>query len=130
MLGLLPPSSRVTRLRLRLGRGLHDQVADFGRAREGDLVDVVVPGDGRAGGGSVSGQDIDHAFRESRFHDQFAHAQSGERRLLGRLQHHRVAGSQRRSQLPGLHQQREIPGNDLPDHAHRLEPRVAEVVAR
>ncbi len=52
-----------------------------------------------------------------------------KRRLLGGLHDDGVAGGQRRSQLPRLHQQREIPGNDLPDHADRLVPRVAEIIA-
>jgi hypothetical protein len=28
-----------------------------------------------------------------------------------------------------VHQHREVPGNDLPDHAHRLAPRVGEIIA-
>ena len=52
-----------------------------------------------------------------------------KRRLLGGLHHDGVAGGQRRRELPRLHQHREIPGNDLPDHADRLMPRVAEVIA-
>ena len=36
------------------GRRLHDQLADFGRAGEGDLVDIHVLGDRRAGGFAVS----------------------------------------------------------------------------
>ena len=41
-------------------------------------------------------------------------------RLLGRLEHHRVTGGQCRGQFPGGHQDREVPRNDLPDHAQRL----------
>ena len=58
-----------------------------------------------------------------------ADAQAGQRRLLGRLQDDRAAGRQGRAPLPGLHQQREVPGDDLPDDADRLVPGVAEVVA-
>ena len=46
--------------------------------------------------------------------------QRRERRLLRRLEHDRAAGRQRGRQLPGRHQQRIVPGDDLPDHAHRL----------
>ncbi len=35
-------------------------------------------------------------------------------------EHHAVAGGQRRGQLPGGHQQREVPRDDLPDHAQGL----------
>ena len=108
-------------LQIGLGGGLHDQMADFGGAGEGHLVHVHVVGDGRAGGGTESGQHVHDAFRESRFHDQLADAQRGQRRLLRRLHHHGVAGGQRRGQLPGLHQHGEIPGNDLPHHADRLD---------
>ena len=41
-------------------------------------------------------------------------------RLLGGLQHHAVAGGQRRRHLPGRHQQREVPRDDLTDDAERL----------
>ena len=41
-------------------------------------------------------------------------------RLLGRLEHDAVAGGQRRRQLPGRHQQREVPRDDLADDAERL----------
>ncbi len=65
-------------LQVRLRRRLHDQMADFGRTGEGDLVDVHVPRDRGAGGRAVARQHIDHAFREAGFHDQFADAQGGE----------------------------------------------------
>ena len=42
------------------------------------------------------------------------------RGLLGGLEHHRVAGRQRRSQFPGSHQDREVPRNDLSHHPERL----------
>ena len=50
----------------------------------------------------------------------------GQRSLLGRLQNHGVAASQRGSELPGRHQQREIPRDDLPANADRLTQRVVE----
>ena len=65
MFGLLPPSSSVTFFRLPVG-GLHDQLADLGRAGEGDLVDVVVGGQGGARGLAEAGDDVDHAVRERR----------------------------------------------------------------
>ena len=43
-----------------------------------------------------------------------------KRRLFGRFQHHAVAPGQRRRQLPGCHQQREVPGDNLPHHAERF----------
>ena len=40
--------------------------------------------------------------------------------LLGRLEHDGVAGGQRGGQLPGRHQDREVPRDDLGDDAERL----------
>ena len=53
-----------------------------------------------------------------------------QRRLLGRLEHDRAACGERRAELPRGHQQREVPGDDLPAHADRLAARVAEHVGR
>ena len=50
------------------------------------------------------------------------------RRLLGRLQHDAVAGGERRRELPGRHQQREVPGDDLADHAQRLVEMIGDRV--
>ena len=46
-----------------------------------------------------------------------ANSKRRERRELRRLQDHGVSGSQRRRHLPGQHQQREVPRNDLAYHA-------------
>ncbi len=86
-------------------------------------------GDGRAGGFAVTGNDVDHAVGEAGFLGQLADAQRRQRRLLGRLEHDRASRRQRRAPLPRLHQQREIPGDDLPDHADRLMTGVAEIRA-
>ena len=45
--------------------------------------------------------------------------QRGERGGLGRLEHHGVAAGQGRGDLPGQHQQREVPRDDLAGHAQR-----------
>ena len=46
-----------------------------------------------------------------------AELERGERRLLGGLEHHGVAGGQRRAQLPGGHHQWIVPRRDGGDHA-------------
>ena len=111
------------------GRRLDDQLADFGRAGESDLVDVRMRGERRAGGFAEPGQDVDHARREAGFLDQLSQAQRGHRRLFGGFQHDGATRSQRRRDLPARHQQREIPGDDLADDAHRLAHRVGQVFA-
>ena len=46
--------------------------------------------------------------------------QRRQRRLLGRLEHRRAAAASAGRQLPRRHQQRVVPGDDLPDHADGL----------
>ena len=52
--------------------------------------------------------------------EQFGEPQAAHRRLLGGLQHDRVAGRERGRDLPRRHQQRIIPRRDRADHAERL----------
>ena len=40
---------------------------------------------------------------------------TGEGGLLRQLHNHGVAGGQGRAELPRLHQQREVPGDNLPE---------------
>jgi ParB family chromosome partitioning protein len=108
------------------GRRPHDLVTDFGRAGERDLVDVGMRGDRRACGLAESGDDVDHAGRDAGFLEQLAEAQRRERRLLGRLEDDGIAAGQGGAELPGGHQQREVPGDDLPDDADRLAQRVVQ----
>jgi ParB family chromosome partitioning protein len=51
-----------------------------------------------------------------------------ERRLLGGLEHGAVARRQRGRQLPRRHQQREVPRDDLADHAQRLVEMIGDGV--
>ncbi len=72
------------------------------------------------------GNDVDYAFRNSGFGNQFGQQQRAQRRLLCRLQNDGTACGQRRAQLPCRHQQRKVPGDDLPHHADGLAARVGE----
>ena len=128
MLGLLPPSSRVTRLSV--------SAAFFMMIWPTSVEPVKAilstprwATSGVAGGLAEAGDDVDHAGGEPGLHGQLAHAQGGERGLLGRLEHDGAAGGQRGAPLPGDHQHREVPGDDLPGDAHRLAAGVAEVPA-
>ena len=105
--------------------GLHDQPADLGRAREGDLVDAVVGRERRARV-AEPGHDVDHAGGQPGLEHQLTEPQRRERRLLGGLEYHGRAGGQCRAELPGRHQQWEVPRDDLPDDAHGLLARVGE----
>src|SRR5215467_15921096 len=66
---------------------------------------------------TVARDDIDDARGKAYFVRNFREGQRSEGRKFRGFQHHRVAGRQRRRDFPRQHQQREIPGNDLSDHA-------------
>ena len=52
--------------------------------------------------------------------DQIHHHHDRHRRLLGRLEHHAVAGGERWRKLPRRHQDGEVPRDNLADDAERL----------
>src|ERR1700732_3674959 len=111
----------------RRGR-LHDQSADFCRAGKRNFIHVHVIRDSRACGGSVTRQQIHHARRETGFDKQFTYSQCRKRGLFGGLHHHGASRCQRGTKLPRLHQQREIPRNNLADDADGFVARVTEVI--
>ena len=74
----------------------------------------------------AAGNDVQHAGRNASFDRQLTEPQRGQRGLLGGLQNNRAAAGQRRTELPGGEQQREIPRNDQPHHPHRLAQRISE----
>ena len=113
----------------RVGGGLLDDLGGIDVAGERDLVDVGVGNHGGAGGLAQAVDDVDHAGGEAGFLGELRHAKGRQRRLLGRLHHDRVAAGQGRSPFPGEHQQREVPGDDLADHADRLPQRVGKEIA-
>ena len=105
-----------------------DQLADLGRARERDLVDALVL-DQRLPDRRPAGDDVDDAGRQVALGDDLGQRERGQRRRLGGLEHDGVAGRERRRDLPGRHQQREVPRDDLPGHAERARRRaVARVL--
>ncbi|HVH11968.1 MAG TPA: aldehyde dehydrogenase family protein, partial [Longimicrobium sp.] len=71
------------------GRGA-DDLADLGRAGEGDLGDVGVADDLLANL-AVAGDDVDHAGRQADLLADIGEGQGGQRGPLGRLEHDRVA---------------------------------------
>ena len=82
------------------GRGVDDQLADFGRAGEGYLVDMRMGGQRGAGRFAVTGNDVHDAIGNTGFLNEFAQAKSRKRSLFGRLQHHGASRRQSRAQLP------------------------------
>ena len=112
-----------------VGGGLLDDLGRVDVPGEGDLVDVGMGDEGRAGGLAQAVEDVDDAGREARLLGQLGDAQGRQRRLLGRLHHDGVPAGQGRAPLPRQHQQREVPGDDLADHADRLPQGVRQEVA-
>ena len=116
----------------RVGGGASDPLAGLDRAGQRDHVDVGMR-DQPLAGLAGAGDDVEHALGQDLVRE-LGEAQRGQRRRLGRLEHDRVAGGERGTDLPDRHQQRVVPGRDLADDADRLAPdhrRVAlEVLAR
>ena len=82
---------------------------------------------GRAALLAVAGQHVEHAGRQVLLAD-LGHPQHAQRRVLGRLQHQRVAGAERGRDLERGEHHRRIPRDDGADHADRLAARVAQHV--
>ena len=100
-------------------RGLHDQLADLGGAGEGDL-STSVGGQRRAGRLAEAGDDVDHAGGKpaSAISSPSRSAVSGV--CSAGLSTTVLPVASAGPELPGRHQQREVPGDDLADHADRL----------
>ncbi len=86
------------------------------RAGKGDLGDVGMRGQRLARLFAVAVHHVQHAGRQQVL-NQFNKQRNAQRRLLSWFQHHAVARTQRRRQLPRRHQQREVPGDNLRHHA-------------
>ncbi len=89
-----------------------DLLADLGRASERHLVDIRVL-DEREPDLAWPGDDVHHARRQVCLAAHVREEECCQRGGAGGLQHDRVAGGQCRGDLPGQHQQREVPGDDL-----------------
>jgi hypothetical protein len=102
----------------RAGDRPRDLLADLGGTGERDLVHARVL-DQRPTGLAGPGDDVDHTGRQVGLLADLRERQRGQRGGLRRLEHDRVAAGQRRCDLPGQHQQREVPRDDLGGHAER-----------
>ena len=128
MFGDLPPSSKVTSLSV--CAAAPRSPAGLRRAGEGDLVDAGVLDERRAGAGAEPGQDVEDAAGQAELLDQRGERERRDGRVLGRLEHDRVAAGERGPSLPGQHHQRRVPGDDRADDADRLAARVGERTGR
>jgi len=88
-----------------------------------------VVSDRTAGGGAVAGEDVDDASGEASLDAKLSSAEGTERSLLGRLHDHDVAAGKERADLPGPHEEREVPRDDDTADADGLEEGHDEAIA-
>ncbi len=98
--------------------GAADGSSHFGRTGERYLGNVGVL-DQRFAGRTVAGNNVDDSWRQSDFRADLSEGKGGERGKLRRLENHGVARGQSRRNLPGQHEQREIPRDNLTNNAAR-----------
>lgn len=79
---------------------------------------------GGANRGTESIHHVDNSVRETSFLRQRSHVECGEWGLFCGFKNQSATHGQRRSPLPGQHQHRVIPGNDLTNHADWFLPDV------
>src|SRR5579872_1851365 len=75
--------------------------------------------DDQLAGATVAGDDVDDAGGQADALDDLGEGDGSDGGELRRLEHDSVTGGQRRGDLPGEHEQREVPGDDLADDAER-----------
>ena len=126
--GRLAPQLERDLLEVGAGGHLEDLAADDRRAGEGDLVDVHVRGDGRAGRLAEAGDDVHDAWWEAGLLDELGSDEATERSLFGSLKHDGVAACDGRADLPRPHEQGEVPRDNLAADANGLLADVVEGV--
>ena len=84
--------------------------------REGDFRGQRMIDDGGSGFAGA-GDEIDDARWQARVLQHRGEFERGDRRRFRRLEDDRITGGEGRGDFPREHQQREIPRNDLADHA-------------
>ena len=113
---------------------LHDGDARVTRARERDHRHVGMANQAIADGAAAAVHDVDDALGDSGLVQQLDESLPQRGRIGRRLEDDRVAGDERRGDLPGRDRDREVPGRDRADdpdrHAHRHVELVAELGRR
>jgi hypothetical protein len=104
-----------------------NELPDLGRAGEREFVDALVPHQVRAGR-AVARDDVDHPRWQLGLAADVREEHRGERRRLGRLQDDGVPAGERRRDLPGEHEERKVPRDDLRSDAEGLRRALREGV--
>ena len=117
----LPPSSSVTRLIVCAAPAAIDRPTSV------EPVKAIFATSGcstrRCRTRARPGDDVDDALGDPGLERELLEPQRRQRRQLGRLEHHGVAGGQRRRELPRRDRQREVPRRDQADDPERLAER-------
>jgi hypothetical protein len=105
---------------------LRDAAADGVGSGERDGAHLRIRHERIAHVAAAAGDEIEHAFRNAGFVQDFDEFHAGERRLRRGLDHDGVAGHQRRRELPRRDRDGEVPRRDQRDDAERLTDGVHE----
>jgi len=97
----------------------HDIVTDLGRASEGNFIDSWMPGK-VSSNVSKTRYDVDNTSWEASFLNELSHSQSGKRGLLSCFHDDSASSSKSWGELPGLHEQWEVPRDNLSDYSDRF----------
>lgn len=97
----------------------HYVIADFCGPCEGNFIDTWVPGQIRANL-AMPRKDINNPGGEPSLMNKLSNLQRCQRRLLCSFHDNRTPSSQRRPQLPRLHQQRKVPRYNLSNNSNRF----------
>ncbi|VVO41965.1 hypothetical protein PS723_05946 [Pseudomonas fluorescens] len=104
----------------------HDLLAGVGAAGEGDFFDARVLGQPGADFTAATGQDVEHAVRQTGFGVDLGQLQGGQGRDFAWLEDHRVTGRQGRCGFPQGDLDRVVPRADTGHNAQRLATGVDE----
>ncbi len=124
----LPPISQVT-LAPRRAAFTYSSLADLIRPGEGDRPQFGRRDHRLADDRALADHHVEDARRHPGLFVDLGEQRRRRRHQLRRLEHHAVAGDQRRRRLPHRDRPREVPRRDQPDDAERLAQRVGEGVA-
>ena len=103
-----------------IGRQFLDNLADGGRAGEGNKIDAAMGSEGCTGDRAASGNDVDCAGGEAGFGGQLREAQRSGAGIFGGFEHYRITGGERRREGAAKHLRRVVPGKNVTSDAIRF----------
>ena len=95
---------------------MHQQLANGGRAGEGQAIDAHVHRQVFAEAATGTRQYVEHTIRQAGLGRKLCHANSRQRCIRRGLQDHGITGCNGRRKLPGRRRQRKIPRHDRGHH--------------